>query len=231
MSIVVAGLTFAVSARADLRREAPINVDPFELYGDEVRFDVYRDGNKVGFHRVWFGKRGTDLTVENKFRIEIKVLFLTAYSYQYSSEARWRAGQLLQIAAQVDDDGATSQVSAALDDDRMKVNGSAGRYTAEATLYPTNHWNVEVLRQKQVLNTLTGQLNSVRIEAAGRELVATEFGEALATRYAYKGDLETEAWYDDAGRWVKLRFQARDGSTIEYVCRRCQGGSDRNSEK
>ena len=45
-----------------------------------------------------------------------------------------------------------------------------------------------------------------------------------ATRYAYTGDLDNEVWYDDVGRWVKMRFKGRDGSTIDYVCRRCQGG-------
>jgi hypothetical protein len=58
-----------------------------------------------------------------------------------------------------------------------------------------------------------------------REFVDTERGPVMATRYAYHGDLETEVWYDDFGRWVKMRFAGRDGSTIEYVCTLCQGGT------
>ena len=81
-----------------------------------------------------------------------------------------------------------------------------------------------MLGQKRVLNTLTGNVNNVTLVAKGREAIATERGDVVATRYAYTGDLvDTEVWYDDAGRWVKLRFMGRDGTPIEYACRRCQG--------
>jgi len=33
----------------------------------------------------------------------------------------------------------------------------------------------------------------------------------------------TEVWYDDWGRWVKMQFASRDGTKIDYVCKRCQG--------
>ena len=62
------------------------------------------------------------------------------------------------------------------------------------------------------------------INSSALENVVTEIGRIPATRFAYSGDLQNEVWYDDAGRWVKMRFKGRDGSTIEYVCRRCQGG-------
>ena len=60
---------------------------------------------------------------------------------------------------------------------------------------------------------------------AGSETVMTENGPVTATRYRYSGELETEVWYDDAGRWVKLRFKGREGTPIAYKCRRCQGGA------
>jgi hypothetical protein len=50
-------------------------------------------------------------------------------------------------------------------------------------------------------------------------------GPVTATRYRYSGELETEAWYDDAGRRVKLRFKGRDGTPIAYKCRPGQGGA------
>ena len=62
-------------------------------------------------------------------------------------------------------------------------------------------------------------------------MVATERGGIPATHHAYTGDLSTEVWYDDAGRWVKMRFEAQDGSTIDYVCRRCQGGPIKKAQR
>jgi hypothetical protein len=37
----------------------------------------------------------------------------------------------------------------------------------------------------------------------------------MAKRYELTGDIDCNIWYRD-GRWVKLRFQASDGSTIDY---------------
>jgi hypothetical protein len=39
--------------------------------------------------------------------------------------------------------------------------------------------------------------------------------------YRYSGELELDAWYSEAGRWLGMRFKGRDGSTIEYFCRNC----------
>jgi hypothetical protein len=51
------------------------------------------------------------------------------------------------------------------------------------------------------------RLGVERIEAAGRTVIARH--------YRLQGDLNCELWYGDQ-QWSKLRFAARDGSTIEY---------------
>ena len=197
--------------------------NPLLLYGPAIDFDVFREGDKVGFHQVRFERDGKDLIVSSMFQLEIEFLFFAAYNYLYQSEARWRDGQLVSLKADVNDDGKPSYVEAVREDKRMAVTIGDERLTVESPLFPTNHWNASVLPQSRVLNTLTGRINNVEIEPRGREEVATESGDVPATRFAYTGDLGAEVWYDDAGRWVKLRFEARDGSVIDYVCRRCQG--------
>lgn len=197
--------------------------DPLSLYGPAIEFDVFRKGDRVGFHRVRFERDGEDLIVSNTFQVEVRVLFFTAFRFFYSSEARWRHGQLISLYAEVDDNGRSVSIEAVGKDGRMIVGNAGENFAVDAPLYPTNHWNAAVLPETRVLNTLSGRINNVRIQPRGSEVVSTEWGEVTATRYAYTGDLEAEVWYDDAGRWVKLRFQGRDGSNIEYVCRRCQG--------
>lgn len=193
-------------------------------YGGEILFDVYRNGERVGWHRVQFARDEAALTVQSEFRLRVRILFLTAYRFNYGSTERWRNGRLESLEVSVDDNGARSVLRAGRDGGLLRVSGDAGRYRADPTLMPTTHWNAAVLGRTRVLNTLTGRVNEVSIRAAGREAVETERGPVPATRYIYSGDLETEAWYDESGRWVKLRFTADDGSTITYVCRLCQGG-------
>lgn len=197
--------------------------DPLSLYGPAIDFDVFRKGDKIGFHRVRFERAGADLIVTNTFQLEVRVLFFTAFRFLYHSEARWQQGQLVSLAADVNDGGKSISIKAARQGGRLTVKNEGGYFAVDAPLFPTNHWNAAVLPETRVLNTLTGRINNVRIEPRGREEVATEWGDITATRYAYTGDLKAEVWYDDAGRWVKLRFQGRDGTDIDYVCRLCQG--------
>jgi hypothetical protein len=209
----------------------PKSIEPISLYGEEIFFDVYREDSKAGFHWVKFIKMGERLGVESNFQLKIDFLFFTAFQYDYQSTATWANGQLHRLNATIDDDGELFSVLAVRKSDLFQLNVPDGVVSVDAPLYPTNHWNPAVVEQVRVLNTLTGKINNVQIKAQNKEFVLTENGTIEATRYAYSGDLETEVWYDDAGRWVKMRFKARDGSTINYVCRRCQGPSDPQAPK
>jgi hypothetical protein len=195
-------------------RSADRSSDPIALYGGLLDFAVYRDGDLAGSHRVNFERAGDSVIVTGRFELDVEILFFRAYRFDYVSVGRWR-----------DDNGAKSSVRASRTADGFSVEGPQGSLRTPAPLYPTNHWNAAVLGETRVLNTLTGRINKVSIDRTGQETVTTERGPVRATRYVYEGELRTEVWYDDAGRWVRMRFQARDGSTIDYACRRCQGAA------
>ncbi|NJO35232.1 MAG: hypothetical protein HC869_21160 [Rhodospirillales bacterium] len=220
---VVAGALATSDVAADPVEPTSQLIDPVSLYGSEILFDVYRNGDIVGFHSVRFSSSGPDLTVQSKFQLQIDFWFLTAFRYVYRSEERWRQEQLEGLNAMIDDNGKASALDVAREGSQLRIKSAADDFTTYTPLFPTTHWNAGVLKQTRVLNTLTGRINQVRIEPGARQTVMTERGAIPATRYAYSGELETEVWYDDAGRWVKMRFEGRDSSMIEYVCRRCQG--------
>jgi len=197
--------------------------DPIKLYGDEIYFDVFREGDKVGSHSVKFISDNESTIVRIAFSIEIDFLFITAYQFKYLSEAKWVEGQLDYLKVSVDDDGQEFELIANRKDQIFNVIGTNETFSTPVPIYPTNHWNSGVLNETLVLNTLTGLLNEVSIVAQDNENIPTEKGIIKAMRYTYSGDLNNEVWYDNEGRWVKLRFKASDGSIIEYVCKRCQG--------
>ncbi len=197
-------------------------IDPFALYGERIEFDVLRNGERVGEHVTTFTAEDDALYVDHRFEIDIRI-FVLSYSYRYTASATWREGAMETLTAQVDDDGDKSEVRAKRVEDMLQIDGPAGEVSAEMPIFPTHHWNSGVLDQARVFNTITGDVDDVTISVVDREVVETEIGAVVATRYAYSGDLETEVWYDDAGRWVKMAFTGTDGSSIEYICRRCQG--------
>ena len=195
--------------------------DPVALYGEEIRFDVLREGDKVGAHVVRFSRDGNALLVHASFDIAMKFLGFTVYRYSYVSRSLWRGGRVIELEARVDDDGAEHWVRAGADGQALEVSGPDGAFVAPVDVLPTDHWNATVLGRDLVLNTLTGNLNRVQIVNLGAAVVETSGGGRRARHFRYTGELEVDVWYDAEGRWVKLRFKAEDGSTIDYVCRVC----------
>lgn len=195
--------------------------DPIALYGDELVFDVRRDGVTVGEHKVTFRRVGDTVHVAADFAIDIRFLGFSAYRYRYLSNSAWRGDCLVSLEANVNDDGKQTRVTAVREGNQMRVEGGRGDVVGPAELFPTDHWHPGVLGTERVLNTLTGGINRVRIEDRGPATLASGNGTLAARHYAYTGELATEVWYDASGRWVGMRFAGKDGSTIEHRCRSC----------
>lgn len=209
-------------AKADqCRADAAETPAPMALYGPEIEFEVLRNDRPVGRHVTRFERSGPYVTATSEMTLEVDVLFFTAYRFSYFAKGRWCGDRLWALSARRDDNGEVTEVRAYHDGDTLVVDSAGRHIEAPPDIVPTNHWYPGVVRRDAVLNTLTGGINHVDIVEAGKERVTTGAGQVLATRYTYTGDLTTDVWYDDAGRWVKLEFEARDGSTITYRCRRC----------
>lgn len=205
--------------------------DPIALYGPRILFDITRDGDPVGQHDVRF-EAGPDgrIQVAVAFEVAIRWLGFTVYRYHYRSTATWRDGRLLTLTAEQNDDGARSRVRAETQDRSLVVDGPRGRWSDKGAIFPTNHWHAGVLSQDMVLNTLSGARAMVEIRHDGRDIVDTAGGSVAAWRFTYSGDFESTVWYDDAGRWVKMRFAAKDGSVIDYRCVVCRPGDQGEGE-
>lgn len=198
------------------------NVDPLRLYGDQIRFSVLRNGDEVGFHEVAFARSGGDLTVRTIFDVRVRLLGISVYSYRYEANDVWRDGCLVSLRSNTNDNGTRLSVEAVRIGDQLRITGPKGVDTAPASIFPTHHWHPGVIGSSQVLNTITGTVDRVVMVEHGPQPVAIGNVEtATARKFAYTGDLTNEVWYDSAGRWVKMRFMAKDGSQIEYRCEAC----------
>jgi hypothetical protein len=109
------------------------------------------------------------------------------------------------------------------------VDGPAGIVDVAQDIYPTNHWNAQAINSELTLNTVTGDIIKSSYVPLGEETVETATGPRRAKKYLLTLNRDVEVWYDEAGHWVKLRFQAFDGSMIDYFCLRCGEGPSTES--
>jgi len=190
----------------------------------EQRFSILRKGKIIGSHdvRTVRGEGSTRVTITTQ--IKIRFLGIPFYRFSYEAEELWDGQGLKLLTASVDDDGESLNLKGRRNGSAFEWSTEDGQYTHPLPVFPTNHWNNAVLHQNYVINTLTGKLNKVDILNQGQEIVRLPSANLPATRYSYRGDLELDSWYDQQNRWIAMRFKAKDGSYIEYLCRDCSQG-------
>lgn len=197
--------------------------NPLTLYGDEIRFDIQRAGQVIGSHAVTFRPTQDGIEARSEVRIAVDFFIFPAFRYRYDSHGYWQDGRLRGLAVDVNDNGRRDRLRLQSHSDGLTGEHNGVPISVQEFVHPTEHWDVSVINQSRVLNTITGKINNVTITRVGEDEVPTERGPVRAAHFRYSGDLDAEVWYDAEGRWVKLRFKGRDGSMIEYTCRRCQG--------
>ena len=214
---------FALCSAAGLAAadSPPPAVDPFRLYGNQITFDVERDGDVVGRYVIDFTRTDRGVLAEARVDVDVSLLFVPVYTLRYHARELWSGGELQSIEAFTNDDGDLVHLQATRDSDGLQVQTNNGAYETPAVL-PINHWNAALLRGGPLLNGMTGEVDEVQVFDQGFDTVSTRNGSLRARHYLYSGDLNGEIWYDEDGRWVRLRFRANDGSMIDYICRKCQ---------
>lgn len=184
---------------------------------NRIAFRVMRDDVDIGSHELTFRRDGERLDVD--VAIDLKVTFLGVALYRYSHRARetWQDGRLTALEAATDDNGTPYKIAgrASADGFILSMGGKETVFPADA--FPSSHWNRAWLQGRPLINTQKGEKIAYTITPRGEESVATAGGSISAERFAVAGDLRKDIWFDAAGRWVKTRFDAPDGSSIFYV--------------
>lgn len=195
---------------------------PWDLYPKGLTFDVKRNGDRVGRHTVAFKRIGkAKFQVNSMMTVSVTLLSIPVYRYRYISETAWQDGQMTRLMAEQDDDGDVSRVRAVRQGQTWTITGPKARVQSENPLYPTDHWHFGVIKQTEVLDTLTGKITDVTITPGEVDRIRAQGRSVNATPYRYTGDINTTVWYDHAGRWVKMAFEAGEGSNMEYYCIEC----------
>lgn len=184
-----------------------------------ISFTVERNGSPIGTYSTRFSGSSNNLSVDVDMRLRARFLGIPVYRFNYSANERWRNGQLQALDVSLDNNGEKRNLEGERAGNRFVWTANGEQRSVNGNIFPSNHWNPQVLRQNRVLNTLTGKVSRVSIRNRGTEQLQCENRTINATRYQYTGQIDTEAWYDQQGRWVGLRFKAQDGSTIFFRCK------------
>lgn len=216
LAAIIFAAAIAQTAFAD-RAAAP---DPWTpSAGDQISFEVLRKGKPFGDHILSFDE-AEDGTLQVTTDVDLKAGLgpITVFRYSLDSTETWQDGKLVSLSGRTNDDGDKTNVDVERNGDTLAVEGTA--YTGDAPIYiiPSSHWNIKQMYGDVMLSTEDGELLDITVEQIGRESVSIGDQSIPADHYRLTSDITVDLWYDDAGRWVKLAFDAR-GQTIEYRLR------------
>ncbi|MGI9501826.1 MAG: DUF6134 family protein [Geminicoccaceae bacterium] len=184
--------------------------------GSPTVFTAYRNGSRLGFHRIDYSKDEDRLIADIEIAFDVKLAFIPVYRYRHRNREVWQAGQLISLETETDDNGEDHKVSAVRKEGRILVDGSEGRLDLPGDSQTTSYWNEASIERGQWIDTQSGKLVRSAVTKKPPEPVLVEGRNLEATRYDLDGDITCNLWYTD-GRWVKLLFVTEDGSEIEYT--------------
>jgi hypothetical protein len=185
----------------------------------EVRswnFRVLLDDRPIGEHLFTLRPAGEQLELRSEARFDVRVLFVNAYRYRHEALERWRGGCLTALESTTDANGEREAVRAIERGGRLIVARSPGREEHEGCVMSFAYWNPRILEARALLNSQTGELLPVTVQARGEEPVNHPPPPLRAQRYRIEAPrLQIDVWYsgDD---WVALEAAAVGGRTLRY---------------
>jgi hypothetical protein len=192
--------------------------DPALGAPQELHFDVVRKGAVVGQHQITFHRNGENLQVHSDLKINVKMLFFTAYRYNQTREEVWRDGKLIGLVSRADDDGTLTDIKGTAGPKGIIITSGKLSWTLPPDSVPASYWNVSMVKEKgPLVNAESGRVTNAKPVRIGEESLVIAGKQIVATHYRLFAREPRDVWYDASGRWVKLTMVAEDGSILEWV--------------
>ena len=188
---------------------------------DEIYFNVYRNGAKIGYHKVEFNNSESSLKANIEIKFEVTFLGFTVYDYYHQNTEIWKKNTLNQLNSITDKNGEELFCNFKKINDTFNLKGSVDSFKPNKDFIPTSYWNhklVEGPTYKTVLNTQDCSSIKFKIENLGNDTIYD--AQLPATHYKLTGrewtgeDVDIDIWYNN-NKWVKMIY-IKDGSKIEY---------------
>jgi hypothetical protein len=185
--------------------------------GGTWHFAVLLDGKRIGVHDFIVTRHADETEVVTAAHFRVKAAFLSLYQYDHQDHEVWHGGCLTRITSQTHDNGKPFAVQGELQGDTFRVQGSRGAATLPGCVKTFAYWDQRYLTEPRLLNSQTGEFQSVTLTPDGPENLKVRGRVIPARRYSLRGPkLDVELWYAQSGDWVALESKLASGRTLRY---------------
>ena len=185
-----------------------------EPQAQRLSFAIMRNGQQIGQHEMEIAREGASTTVDFRTQIEVKVMFIKAYSFSYTGREMWNGDTFVSFESRTNDNGKPHAVSASASADKTAITADGKTIDATANVIPASFWSLAFLNRTAFFHTETGLLLKIAIADLGNELIATRMGPKLARHFKLTGGLERDLWFDQNGTPLRYQLKGSDNSLI-----------------
>lgn len=185
-------------------------------------FRVFLDDKEIGTHRFDLVEQGGERQLTSQARMAVKILFVTAYTYDHHDVERWDGDCLDQLTSQTDDNGKKHHVAVERRGGKTIVRTESDNKTKSlgACALTFAYWNPVMLQQSQLLNSQDGEYVDVKITEAGADSILVRGVKTPARRFELRSKkLSIDLWYSPQGEWLALESKTERGQKLIYKLR------------
>lgn len=180
-------------------------------------FRVFLDDKEIGTHRFDLIEQGAGRQLTSTARMKVKLLFVTAYTYDHHDVEQWQGDCVSQLSSTTDDNGEKHRVDVQRSDGTMIVKTLEGTQRLGECVLTFAYWNPAMLEQTQLLNSQDGEYVTVKIKDAGADSIVVRGVQTPARRYELRSEkLSIDLWYSEQKEWLALESKTERGQKLIY---------------
>lgn len=180
-------------------------------------FTVFLGKDEIGRQRFDVTSDGQQTQIRIDAQFTVKFLYIPVYTYRHTNVETWEGACLRHIRSETDDNGDAFSVNGVYHNGQMVVKTRDGNWSAEGCLKTFAYWNREWIASERLLNSQTGELQTVEIRMLGEETIPVEGIPTPTTHHRLITDKFTiDLWYTLNGRWVALQSTTKKGDVLRY---------------
>ncbi|MFC4307849.1 DUF6134 family protein [Steroidobacter flavus] len=180
-------------------------------------FRVFLDQKEIGTHRFDLVERDGGRELTSEARMAVKLLFVTAYTYDHHDVEHWNGDCVTKLSSTTDDNGEKHRVDVQRRDGETVVQTLEGTQRLSECVLTFAYWNPAMLQQTELLNSQDGEWVKVKITDAGVDAIDVRGVKTPARRYELRSEkLSIDLWYSEKQEWLALESRTKRGQKLIY---------------
>ena len=180
-------------------------------------FRVFLDDKEIGTHRFDLVEKGGERQLTSTARMNVKILFVTAYTYDHQDVEDWSGDCVARLSSKTDDNGKKHHVDVQRRENETIVQTERGTQRLGNCVLTFAYWNPAMLRQTQLLNSQDGEYIAVKITEAGSDSIVVRGVQTPARRVELRSKkLSIDLWYSPQDEWLALESMTERGQKLIY---------------